>query len=524
MRQQGALRKAPKDVDLGALFAAAFGTRTAQFCWFLAVALLTRISMFGDPGYHEDEQLYFLIGQRMHDGLIPYVDIWDRKGPGVFVIYWFAAAISRSVVAYQVVACLFAATTAFVANAIAEHFAGRLGAILCGSLYLIMLPLFAGGGGQAPVFYNLFIAISALIVFRRLPVLRTGVTAGAPELFAMLSAGMAMTFKQTAAIEGIFFGCAILWTLRGAGQPLRKIVPVGLGLAFAGAAPLLACAATYAWLGHFAEFWHAMVTANLTKVYNPKGDALERIAALALIATPLLLPVATAAVILARDRARRCSSVLLAGWLVSATIAFAIVPNFIDHYMLPLVLPLSVAAAPALEWRRIGPAYALFAALLALLVGPSLKFEDRQASRAAMVALKNEILVRDAHPRLFIYQGPVYLYEMVGSYPPTPLIFPMHLFNGAERNTSHLSTVDEVRKVLAGEPTIVVMARAARPLSPDQLSNPETGMLVKRYLAGCELLFTRSIIEYYGLREFDVFGRCRRPLHDKSTDMSSHKR
>ena len=77
---------AKREFDLAMLVARAFAGRAAQLGWFLAVALLTRVSTFGDTGYHNDELLYFLVGQRMHDGLLPYVDIWDRKGPGLFLI------------------------------------------------------------------------------------------------------------------------------------------------------------------------------------------------------------------------------------------------------------------------------------------------------------------------------------------------------------------------------------------------------------------------------------------------------
>ena len=42
---------------------------------------------------------------------------------------------------------------------------------------------------------------------------------------------------------------------------------------------MLAFAGAYAGLGHFGEFWHAMVTSNLTKVYNPAGDEAVRAAA-----------------------------------------------------------------------------------------------------------------------------------------------------------------------------------------------------------------------------------------------------
>src|SRR5262245_35140099 len=84
----------------------ALATRWVQVAWFLAFALVTRVSVFGDTNYFNDELLYLLIGQRMHEGLLPYVGLWDRKGPGLFLIYYLFAAFSQSVLTYQVAAWL----------------------------------------------------------------------------------------------------------------------------------------------------------------------------------------------------------------------------------------------------------------------------------------------------------------------------------------------------------------------------------------------------------------------------------
>lgn len=499
----GVAAPAKRDVDLAALIDRLFAGRGAQFTWFVAIALLTRVSTFGDPNYHNDELLFFLIGQRMHEGLLPYVDIWDRKGPGLFLVYYLIAGLSHAVVAYQAVAALFAALTALVVNLIAERFVGRQGALLAGTLYLLMLTLFAGSGGQAPVFYNLFVGLAALAVLSRLADLRGGVFS--PWLvLAMASAGFALTFKQTAAIEGVFLGGAVLWQLARGGVPAGRLAAIALGLALAGALPMLAFAGFFTATGHFAEFWHAMVTANLTKTYNAGGDAWGRIGAMTIIASPLLLPAVLA---LATPRDRPFPRAFLAGWIVAALGGLAIIPNFIDHYALPVLLPLAVAAAPTLDRRGVGPAYALAATIFALMAGPALKFADRQASRQAIASLVADIGARAPAPRLFVYQGPPYLYVLLRSYPPTPLLFPTHLFQVQERNTSYLDTAGEVRKVLAWRPTVLVTAHK----DPGNLVNRETADMVARYKAGCRLWFTRTIIDIYGPQQVDVHGDCAAP-------------
>ncbi|GGC21933.1 hypothetical protein GCM10011371_06960 [Novosphingobium marinum] len=484
--------------DLGAAVSRAFASRAAQFALFLLASLATRVAMFGDTNYHSDELLYFTIGQRMHEGLLPYVDMWDRKGPGLFLTYAGIAAFSSAVVAYQFAAALFAATTAFVVNMIAERSAGRVGAILAGLLYLAMLPLFGGGGGQAPVFYNLFVALSALGVMSGIGDLREGRIP--PRVWlSMASAGFAITFKLTAAVEGVFLGCFVLWQLSRAVSP-AALFRSGFRLAAAGAAPMVLFALFYAGIGHFAEFWHALVTSNLDKAYDADNDAAARLRALAIIASPALLP-AIARLALLRNAPYRP---FLAGWLAAAFVGFALVPNYIDHYALPLMLPLAVMAAPALEWRRAGPVFAIFVIVFAWMVGPTHDFAKHRESRAAMARIVDEIRARDAAPRLFVYQGPNYLNTLAGSHPPSPLTFPAHLFHRPENDVSHLDTGEETDRILDWRPSVVIKAAEF----PEGALNLETSRKVNAYVEGCRLWFTREVIDYYSRYDVQIYGDC----------------
>jgi 4-amino-4-deoxy-L-arabinose transferase-like glycosyltransferase len=91
----------------------------------LVFAFAVRAHDFGNPVIHVDEQYYLLVGDHMLHGAVPYVDLWDRKPPGLFLLF---AAIrllpGDGILAYQIVATLFAAATAGVLVLAA----GRLGA------------------------------------------------------------------------------------------------------------------------------------------------------------------------------------------------------------------------------------------------------------------------------------------------------------------------------------------------------------------------------------------------------------
>ena len=172
----------------------------AEALWLALFALATRYAVLGDVAYFNDEAFYFLAGQKFHTGLLPYVGVWDRKGPGLFLTYYLITFLGHAHIVYQLAALLFALATALVVARIVRFWASGWGPVLAATLYLATLPMFGGAGGQSPVFYNLWMALAALLVLRAGPQLDEGqVPRGA--LWAMVSAGFAITFKQCAAAE-----------------------------------------------------------------------------------------------------------------------------------------------------------------------------------------------------------------------------------------------------------------------------------------------------------------------------------
>ena len=53
----------------------------------LLVAIAARWLTFGNPLVHVDEEFYFVTAMRMWQGALPFVDVWDRKPVGLFLLY-----------------------------------------------------------------------------------------------------------------------------------------------------------------------------------------------------------------------------------------------------------------------------------------------------------------------------------------------------------------------------------------------------------------------------------------------------
>lgn len=472
----------------------------ARFAILLLVALVLRCDTFGDPNLHGDEVFYHTVGVAMHHGALPYVDLWDRKPFGLFALYYLIAAISTAPLAYQLVATLFAAATAATIGAIAARLRpddGRSpGGLLAGVCYLLWLAPLQGFGGQSPVFYNLFVALAALLVLRALPMLREGRAPGAVAA-AMLLAGLGITIKTTALFEGAFLGLFSAWALWRSPAARGQAIGSVLLWTMLGAAPTLLIAIGYAASGHWPEFWHAMVTSNLAK----PPHALTSLIRFGIMAAMLLpfLAIAGFGLRLTAPEPRRF--VLL--WLAAALVGLCAMPNFYLHYGMPLLVPLCVAAAPYLALR--GRLWIVAIAVLSFILAQPFDFAHTRQSRAAIADLVATTRAHVGRGPLLSYDGPPQIYRLTDQPLITPLVFPTHLSHLIEKDTSPLSTLGETRRLLALRPGAVVMAEPIR----NAPINEETHRLVLAYVGQhCRLIKAVRVPERLGTDTIIVWGDC----------------
>ncbi|MCB2080929.1 MAG: hypothetical protein KDE55_24910, partial [Novosphingobium sp.] len=481
-------------------FASKQASRWVLFAVFVLVALAIQSTTLGNTNRHADETFYFLVGQRMHEGLLPYVDMWDRKPFGLFAIYYLIAGISTSVWAYQLVACAMAGLTALVIAEIVAKWSSRSAGLYAGLSYLFVCVLFEGISGQTPDFYNPLIAGAALLVSGELERLLRGEVRW--QVFAAMAlGGVAITIKQTTLFESAFFGLTVLFCLYRSGAKALAIFKSGLVCAVIGAAPMLAIAAFYAVIGHWSEFWHAMVTSNFAKI-SEDGEVWRLIGNL--LRAAILLVFAALGVALGKTEARYRA--FLGCWLAAAVIGFLSVPNFYSHYTLPVLVPLSVGAG--LFFARIDRRLALIVAL-GLYSTVWFNLDQRVWTRQAadsMAEMASTIQRLDTGGGLLLYDAPPYLYALSGKAFLTPLVFPHHLNFLNEKDVSHLSTHDEMVRILANRPGVIVMAKVPRnnPVNQDTLD------LVTAYVeANCPVREVVDLMEDRNSVPTVFYGRCR---------------
>lgn len=422
-----------------------------------AAAIGLRIWDLGNPVIHVDEQYYLLVGDRMLHGALPYLDIWDRKPIGLFLIY---AAIrllpGDAILDYQLAAMASAGATALIMGYAARRVgANGVGAVAAGCAYLIWIGLYGGRGGQAPVFYNLLMAGGAALTLR-LPMLAARRARGAIAwngLAACALAGLAIQVKYTPLFEGLFFGLAHVVYARAAGVRAPMLSAMALAWMAVGAAPTLAVMGWYHALGEraFAAFWFANVTSILLRPAYPIDQLAMRM--LGIFAQSLPLIAAAAIGLRARWRgAHAAETRLVIAWLAAALIGFAAIGTFFDHYALPLVAPLVFAAAPVLGARRRVMIATLGVGLAIMGVRAQLRPHDAPGARAVARIVK----ANSAGGCPYVFIGDTITYLLAGTCLPTAYAFPNLLAYTTEQGATGIDEAAEVRRILALRPPVIL--------------------------------------------------------------------
>lgn len=495
----GPLEKAPRSRWAGSM------SRVAVFAACLSLALLLRGHTLGDPNYRNDEAFYLLVGQQLHQGATLYVDIWDRKPPGIFLIYYAATALPDPVLGYQLLALLAASLTASVIARIVTRFATMGAGLLCAGWYLSSLMILDGGGGQSPVFYNLCIVLAAFLVAfpsrfsNRYPFMSQAV--------AMLLAGIAITVKHVAVFEAVFLGLYALNQARRSGFSLFEIIQRGATLAAVGAAPALLTIAWFSWSGHLVEFLQAMVYSNGTR-WSQLGDpqATQR---LGMFVQYLCAPIGLSFFSWLRGRHDTTFSpyiIFLVFWLAASLAGALAAPLAYYHYLLPVLVPLSIFIGYAVARGRIFALCCIVISIISMSPSPPWSFETTARHKMQFSSVETLIKTHDPKPRLFVFYGPLLLYSSLGVKPLGPLVFRPHLSDPSERDVSHLKTASEVRRMLKLRPTTVLLPTDERYLG----RSSETFRLVKAYAQRhCKLVGTSPLEEEgAAMGDIGVYSHC----------------
>ena len=438
------------------------------FALIVAVAIATRIVAWWNPVAHVDDQFYLLAGERLLNGHWPYVDVWDRKPLGLFLLYAGTAWIGGgTILGLNLLSTAFAAATAWLIRQIGLRFSSPTGATLAGLSYLIVIPLLGGQTGQSPVFYNLMMVGAASLL---MAAAERGTLSGIRNraFAAMLLCGLAMTIKQISLVEGSFFGLAFLWLARREGASVGWIASTALAMIAIALAPTVLSLVGYALAG--AGALNAYVDASYESIFRKSGwELTAKLAGLTyfgLFLGPLLLMAIAGAYDRRKARPLSIQDGLLIGWMIAAVTGYFAIPHFFDHYTLPVTVPLAVSASTLFD-RPSGKLFFGALALFCVMQPPIRDWGKTERSRAEFARVVRAVDEARQGGCIYIGDGPTRIYSATGACTVTRYLFPDHLNLVIETQAVGVDTGEELNRILAARPAaIVTMGRNPRRYSP----------------------------------------------------------
>ena len=428
--------------------------------WLVALALcaatvLIRAQTFGNPLVGYDEQFYLLVGDRMLHGALPYVDIFDRKPIGLFLIYAAIRALGgQGFWQYQLVAAAVVALTAMLIFRAARRIGDDAAALICALLYILWLNFLEGEGGQSELFFDLPMLGAALLTWRAVETRERIVARGNA---AMLLAGIALQIKYTTIFEGMFFGMVLVWAQYRRHHRIGALIGPITGWIALALAPTALAMLAYWRLGQLPAFVFANFQSTFGRLPDPLDAQAAGLAATLGILSPLFVCAALAWWSLTAPARARAGFVWL--WLAAALIGYLAFKSFLTlHYGIPLLLPLCIAAAPLFAGsgrrRAAGIALAALAALASQVALQRTTFIKGGRDLAQAMAAA----ARPHHGCIFVYDGYPALYMLTHSCLPTRWPFPGHLDSSNEGSVRAIG-IDpqaEMRRILASRPEVIV--------------------------------------------------------------------
>lgn len=425
----------------------------------LLCAIALRGLTFGNPMLEPDEQFYLFAGGRLLEGDLPYVDVWDRKPLGIFLLYAFFHLFgSGRILAYQVGAlgCLWG--TALLVRGMAARIAPPAGAFMAALLYEIWPNLAGGEGGQSPIFYSLPVAAAMGLVVHRLsrfqanaiPWRNTGVV-------VMLLFGLAMQIKYTSIFEGIFAGLALLWLNWQQRKNIRETSINALLWTSCAIAPTFAVFLFYALEGYGAQWWFANVVSILKRGAPTQAETLHLALKLTISTLPLaVLWPARKVFNISFTPAQRPIVWFLNGWTLSALVGVMLFGTWFPHYALPLFVPLAIQAAP-LWYTHLGRASLILMACIGTCAGQITlwKHHKNKGNRQVFSKLEQAI-AQNGGGCTFVFNGPMMLYDTKSYCKLSRYQFPSLFYFESEAHATGMDPASELTRILAQHPQHIV--------------------------------------------------------------------
>lgn len=415
-----------------------------------ACSLLVRVWWMANPVVDHDEQFYSYVATAMLDGQMLYVDVWDRKPAGLFLLFAGAhAMLGRGAFAYLAMANLFACLGAWLTYRIAAVLADRRTGWVAALLYLIAMTVFGCRGAQSEL---LFTPLCLAMVY--LAMVRPGSLRA--MLVAMLLGGLAIEIKSTAAPFCAVFGTWVLADEYRHKPALPRLLGRACLYALAGLAPTILVGLWYAAAGHWDDFLYA----NFISIFERKTSIGRFHPKTFNVIAPFLLMIGAGVwgwFRLGQSYPRRDGALLLV--VTAGATASIYFPSNVLAYYYAFFVPFAVLlAVPFYDLRQKAGWFgaAVLVAAFVLMANFPASIAAGRADERQFDALVSRIKAGGPQRSLYVFSGPTATYAATGTQPGAKYPFPFHSAEYMEHGAVGRPQEQIVGEFLAKRPMFIL--------------------------------------------------------------------
>ncbi|TGK78412.1 hypothetical protein EHQ24_17845 [Leptospira noumeaensis] len=288
-----------------------------------------------------DEITYFIIGKGILLGKVPYLDLWDIKPIGIYLIH----AISLLVLPYDTEVLRWTSflhllglamiVSTFVKN---QTWIQRL---FCGTLVLYFFSRLSSGLSANSEIYFLFYEWLGISLFFRQN----------SKAISFFFLGFAFLIKYIIFFDVVFLGMYALWKRSKSTSLFQVCLEMSTFIIPIGTSVLV-----YYFLGHTQEFFDALLT--VSSKHQPNETIGFPFGVLLRLFWPLLF---LGFLTLLSDRKFSSYKIALVALTLTALLGASYTGYYFQHYFLALIPPLAILATPA---RKVSWQLSLFALIL----------------------------------------------------------------------------------------------------------------------------------------------------------------
>lgn len=138
------------------------------FTLFIILVFCLRLPSFFQSVLSADESLYLLMAHSLVNGYPPYIQVWDNKPPGIYILFSIALILlGDSVLSIRIIACIAVAITCYLLYQLGNVFVrkGTGIGLLAGILYAVSSLTNGGLAANTEIFYTPFVVFAFLLLF-----------------------------------------------------------------------------------------------------------------------------------------------------------------------------------------------------------------------------------------------------------------------------------------------------------------------------------------------------------------------